>query len=346
MFMLCACSQVRQQSIVPGEDVLPLVPGFPQDIRVWADAPAGPLLSAISGEGLRPVSDGRPRQLLALSGGGENGAYGAGFLVGWSRRGDRPDFTIVTGVSAGALVAPFAFLGPACDDALTEIFTSIGRSDVLSVELGGLLFGTSLASTAPLEKLIEAYVTPELLGAVAAEHEAGRRLLVVTTNLDAQRPVLWNMGAIASTGGPAAERLFERVLLASASIPVIFPPVLLEARSDGRSLQEMHVDGGAMLQIFAAPPAFFLADSEDVPPPGSTVTMIVNDRLEPRYELTDLSAPDIARRSFAAVVTANTRLNVAGTYRFAQDNGIDFALTFIGNDFEEVEAPAFDAAVL
>jgi len=189
---------------------------------------------------------------LLLSGGGANGAFGAGFLSGWTASGGRPLFKIVTGVSTGALMAPFAFLGADYDDALREFYTTTATRDVLTLRslLPQLLAGEALASTGPLAAMIARYVDEAFLDKIAAAHGQGRRLYVGTVDLDAQQFVVWNMGLIATTGGPEALYLFRQVMLASSSIPVAFPPVLFEVEVDGRRYDEMHVDGGVIANVF------------------------------------------------------------------------------------------------
>ena len=219
--------------------------GFPRDIRTWGDGDLTSFHKVVTTarEQQRRAQTGQlPVDVLALSGGGEDGAFGAGLLVGWSQRGDRPVFEVVTGVSTGSLIAPFAFLGTSYDAQLREAYTTIDRKNVLLFQnIFAILSGESLATTAPLREMIGRFVTPELLSAVAAEHNKGRRLFVVTTNLDFQRPVLWDMGKIANSGSPATAELFREILVASASIPGVFPPVYFDVQSGGRRFKEMHV---------------------------------------------------------------------------------------------------------
>jgi predicted patatin/cPLA2 family phospholipase len=192
---------------------------------------------------------------LALSGGGANGAFGAGFLNGWTKAGTRPTFKIVTGVSTGALMAPFAFLGSAYDDALREFYTTTTSSDIFTIGTfssiaSRLLTGDAIADSGPLESLIARHIDDDLLRRVAEAHRAGRRLYVGTVDLDSQRFVVWNMGQIASYGHREALGLFRKVILASASIPIAFPPVLIDVQTEGGSFDEMHVDGGVAANIF------------------------------------------------------------------------------------------------
>ncbi len=193
---------------------------------------------------------------LALSGGGANGAFGSGFLNGWTSMGTRPVFKVVTGVSTGALMAPFAFLGPTKDDALRDFYTNTSTRDifVLGTITGivrQLLFSDGIADTAPLAALIATHVDDAFLRDIAAAHLGGRRLYIGTTDLDSQRFIIWNMGLIATSGHPDAVILFRRVMLASASIPVAFAPVLFEVEaSNGRRYDELHVDGGVGANVF------------------------------------------------------------------------------------------------
>ena len=215
-----------------------VIPDIP-DARFFADSEA---------EFLRAVPA-TPGPWLALSSGGADGAFGAGIIVGLTEAGKRPDFSMVTGVSTGALMAPFVFLGPKYDDKLRDAYTTITAADIF--ELGGK--GESFFDTWPLKDLIAKRVTPELLNDVAAEHRRGRRLLVLTTNLDAERPVAWNMGAIAAKGGDKALKLFRDVLLAASSIPGAFPPVLIDVEAGGHKFQEMHGDGGLTISFSSRP---------------------------------------------------------------------------------------------
>lgn len=189
---------------------------------------------------------------LALSGGGASGAYGAGYLNGWTTTGSRPDFKLVTGISTGALTAPMAFLGPEYDAQLKAVFTSVETDNILKVfnPIRIIYRNESIASTGPLEELIDANYDEDFIRKVAARHNQGYRLYIGTHHMDAQRLVVWNMGLIANSGHPDAVKLFRKVVLASASIPIAFPPVMIESEVDGESYDEMHVDGGISVQVF------------------------------------------------------------------------------------------------
>ena len=186
-----------------------------------------------------PRVKGRPQlEILALSGGGSDGAFGAGVLAGWTERGDRPEFEQVTGVSAGAITAPFAFLGSKYDDQIKEIWTHYNTDQLVVPQLlAGLFGGESIADTTPLRNLVAKYVDREFLKEIAAEYERGRLLTIGTTNLDAKRPVVWNMGAIARHyDDPAAVQLFRDVIIASAAIPGLFPPVNIKVQVERKTL--------------------------------------------------------------------------------------------------------------
>jgi len=199
------------------------------ELRRYADEPA----SAFHSDMAVSFRAG-PLSYLALSGGGADGAYGAGVLNGWTAQGTRPEFSVVSGVSTGALIAPFAFLGAAYDATLRDVYTSgIAESLLDTPNFLNALFGSGLFGNTRFRELVARYVDQDMLAAIAAEQAKGRRLFIVTTNLDTQRTVIWDMGRIASIGSPQALSLFRDVVAASASIPVVFPPILIDAEANG-----------------------------------------------------------------------------------------------------------------
>src|SRR5262249_33171955 len=194
------------------------------------------------------------KYLLAISGGGDDGAFGAGLLLGWSARGDRPEFEVVTGISTGALTAPFAFLGREYDDKLRQLYTNTTADEIFEKQsVLAALSDDAMTDTTPLRNMIARIVDQRMISRIAAEYQKGRLLLIMTTNLDQARPVIWNIGAIAASGQPEARDLIIGVLRASASVPGIFPPVMLDITLNGKRYQEMHVDGGAFAQAFLYP---------------------------------------------------------------------------------------------
>ncbi|MGE3334916.1 MAG: patatin-like phospholipase family protein [Rhodospirillaceae bacterium] len=272
---------------------------------------------------------GRPLEILSLSGGGANGAFGAGVLYGWSQHGDRPSFDIVTGISTGALAAPFAFLGPAYDEALKAGYTSGQSADLL--DFLGLLafFRPSLFSGHPLERLVEGLIDDKVVAAVAKEHQGGRRLLVGTTNLDTQTLTLWDMGAIAGAGGPRATELFRKVLIASASVPGVFPPVMVEVEASGRRFSEMHVDGSAISSFFAVPDPLLLWTDQNAASLKARLYVLINGALDEEFAVTPNKTLSILERSFDVASKTNTRTELAAVAAFAERNGLALRVSHV-----------------
>lgn len=284
-----------------------------------------------------------PRTLLAISGGVDKGSFSAGLLNAWTRRGDRPSFDVVTGVSTGALVAPFAFLGADEDDELKLIYTNLGRKDVYRQRiLSGLFGGSSLLDTAPLKALIARYVTASFVDRVAAEHAKGRRLLVMTTNLDAQRGVIWDMGAIAGSAPERRVELFRDVLLASASIPGAFPPVLIDVTGSGRRFSEMHVDGGTIGGFFVLPRTTLLLNDDGPSSPRTAIYLLYNGRLAPEFTVVKPRIMSILTRSLLTALTEADRTMVEELRIFARGNRAAFSVCAFESEDSGDTAPLFD----
>jgi hypothetical protein len=298
------------------------------DARAWGD-------SEDEFARLLPKVDG---PWLAMSGGGSDGAYAAGLLTGMTKAGTRPEFAVVTGASIGALIAPYAFLGPRYDEDLHQQFTTITAGDIFEDRATG----DSLMDSWPLKRTIEKRVTPQLLADIAAEHRRGRRLLAVTTNLDAGRRVIWNMGAIAARGDDKALALFRAVLLASASIPGIFPPVLIDVESHGKAFQELHNDGTITAPFFIAPESV-LAGTGTVHLPTKQLYVIANAKLEQQFEMT---TPDITTtvlgRSISLALQSGLRIELLLTLAAAQKQGITLNVAQIDPEFQHPARGAFD----
>lgn len=289
---------------------------------------------------------------LALSGGGGDGAFGAGILCGWTEAGNRPRFKLVTGISTGALIAPFAFLGSEYDAKLKKAYTTISDDDVykvpsilkLIINLGRI---EAAASTEPLAELLERLVDDQMIQAIAAEHKKGRRLLVGTTQLDAQRLVIWNMGAIAASGHPDAPKLFRQVLRASASIPVAFQPVYLKVKAGGGEYDEMHVDGGVRAEVMLYEEALNLFTARKklrrhIPQRPRKLYIIRNAQVYPKYEKVK---PHIAKIGSRAIGSLTKYQGVGDLYRIyvlAQRDKIDYNLAFIPADFHPPRDSEFD----
>lgn len=273
-----------------------------------------------------------PVQYLAISGGGAGGAFSVGVLKAWSERGDRPAFDLVSGVSTGALIAPFAFLGSQYDDVLEHLYTSGVAAELIDRKfiVRGVL-GESLYFQKPLRQMVENYVDRPLLDQIAAEYRKGRNLFVLTTNLDTQRAVLWNMGAIADSSQPDALSLFQNVLIASASIPGAFPAVQIKALVDGRPIVEMHSDGGSSAQIITVPEAILSNVNLPVPPEvrGSDMYLLVNNTLMPEFSITPNSTLSVSTRAYSVLVKSQTRQSLYAAYEYSRRAGVGFHLAAI-----------------
>jgi predicted acylesterase/phospholipase RssA len=323
-------------------------------VRFWADtdseAMARAALAARQREryhrkirGLKPLLG--PAHYLALSGGGDKGAFAAGLLNGWTEAGGRPQFKLVTGISTGALIAPFAFLGPRYDKVLKEMYTGIKPSQIFKERsLLAAIFDDAMADNKPLLEQIRRRITRQVLEEIAREYERGRLLLVGTVELDLQRPVIWDMGAIAATRNPDARELFCRVMLASAAIPGIFPPTMIDVEVDGQRFQEMHVDGGVVAQVFIYPADGALKRRLE---PGSwrpsrTLYVIRNARLDPEWASVERRTMTIASRAIDTLIHNQGLNNLVLIYALARRDEMDYNLAFIGADFNVIHEQDFD----
>ena len=325
-----------------------VIPGMP-DVRDWGDEPSPhfqeDLIQSVRDEWATTGATGQGMNALLLSGGGSNGAFGAGVLSGWTEAGSRPTFKLVTGVSTGALTAPFAFLGPDYDEALEQIFTTVTTKDIYKIRNPvTVMRKDSLTRTDPLAAMIEQVVDVAMMEKIAAEHRRGRRLYVGTTNLDAQRLVVWNMGAIAASGRLGSLELFRRVLLASASIPVAFPPVYFDVEVDGVRYDEMHVDGGVIAEFFLWGAMVNITSAQrelgvDATQRGkASVYIIRNGQIEPAPEQVERNLVDIASRSMITLLKAVAMGDLIRIWALAQRDGVDF--NYIGIPPEHAETPA------
>jgi predicted acylesterase/phospholipase RssA len=277
-----------------------------------------------------------PANYLAISGGGENGAFGAGLLIGWTAAGTRPEFKLVTGISTGALTAPFAFLGPKYDEQLKAVYTTTTPKDVLEQRgILAALYNDAMADNAPLRQLVAKYVTADMLKEIAAEDAKGRILVIGTTNLDARRPVIWNIGKIAASGNPKALDLVRDILVASAAIPGAFPPMMIDVEVNGQAYQEMHVDGGASAQVFAYPPSLHLAELSAKA--GITrerhLFVIRNARLDPDWADVQRQTLTIAGRAISSLIQNQGVGDLYRIFATTQRDGVDFNLAYIPASF-------------
>lgn len=331
------------------------VPGY-KNIRVWGDrAPEDSsaqiqtireqIAARAATEGKLP--NGGRFDVLVLSGGGGDGAFGAGVLNAWSDHDERPEFGLVTGISTGALIAPYAFLGPRYDPEIERSYTNIDTDDVLDLTILDALRGKSLGVSNPekMRAIVESALTSEFIDRIAEEHGKGRRLWIGTTNLDSQRPVTWDIGAIASSGNPGARNLIRDVLVASASIPVAFPPVQFQVVHDGRAYSEMHADGGVTRQLFLYPSDLKLSEQADDDITGmrlGTIWVIRNSKLAPEYGEVAPDLTTIARRSISTLLKAAGVADVEVIRAQAERDGWGLRLTSVPEDFRGVEEEPFD----
>jgi predicted patatin/cPLA2 family phospholipase len=353
ILLTAGCATIVPRNVLPQANAGQIeLEGF-HNIRFWgdasardiqaimmADAPKAETRLSLGVETHQPVSN-----LLAISGGAEDGAYGAGLLVGWSDAGTRPVFDLVTGVSSGALIAPFVYLGREHDNQLREIFTKYGRKDIFTYNVPGLLEGSALADDAPLARLIEKYVDDAFLKEIARERIKGRILLIGTTNLDTQRPVLWDMGRIAMSNNRDAMGLFRKILLASATLPGVFPPVRIQVRVGGQNYDELHVDGGVTRQVFIAPSIFSFVSHDQKPGRPATkprLFVIRNGKIDPEWQSVNENVLSITQRSIATLIKNQGIGDLYRIYSVTKRDGIDFNLASIPPDFSDTSGEPFD----
>jgi patatin-like phospholipase len=340
-FLLAAtgCASLQRLPPVPAADTVKAQPlGLPnarffptgerdQFIAEWEQA----LQRRRQALGLAPGAALPTAHYLAISGGGDDGAFGSGVLVGWTEAGDRPEFDVVTGVSTGALLAPFAFLGPAYDVPLRQVYTTTSIDDIL-IDRGILrgLFSDALADTTPLWNTISRLVDTAMMEAIAQEYRKGRLLLIGTTNLDAERPTYWDIGAIAASGHPDALDLIRKILRASSAMPGFFPPVMIDVLLNGQRYQELHVDGGAIAQIFLYPANISLSQlaSRD-----REAFLIRNAREAPDTANVHRRSLSVGGRAISTMLRASGSNDLTRIYFVTQRDSVDYNLAFIESDF-------------
>lgn len=346
VLMLGACASGARSSFDvqdrQGARPMGLISAPNHPIRVYLDAEdRAAIFQQAFREGVPLGPDGR-LDFIALSGGGSNGAFTAGLMKGWSETGERPDFEVVTGVSTGALAAPFVFLGPDYDDELAEAYTGGAAAGLLQSRGLGALIGSGIYRSEPLRALVERFVDQDLLREVATEYAKGRVLLVATTDLDSQRGVSWDLGAIATQGTPEALELFRSVLVASASIPGAFPPVLIQSDNAGLYFEEMHVDGGVTTPFLAVPETLWSFKEPSDTLRGARFYVVVNGRTNPTFEITRDTPQGVLGRSIDILLRASLLTTLAGNKAFADRNDLFFRYAALPNDSE---ASALDFSV-
>jgi predicted patatin/cPLA2 family phospholipase len=359
LFVLPACGTVRPHMAVPEQSVSKaVVTSFNSEIRSWGDESRSDIAATIEKRVARykELNSGYyneyksypPMQYLALSGGSNNGAFAAGVLYGWTKAGTRPQFTVVTGVSTGALIAPFAFLGSKYDEILKHEYTTITSDKIFLTDtwtaIKGIAGGVALVDTSPLKKRLDEMITPELFAEIAAEHRKGRRLLIGTTNLEAQRSVIWNIGNIANSGNAKGLELFKKILLASAAVPGIFEPIFIDVTVDGKQYQEIHVDGGVTSQVFLFPLKSSHLDKDAFEEAGieRNLYIIRNGKVSPDYLEMKPMVFSLSQRSIETLIKYQGLGDLYRLYSGAVRDGINYRLAYIPPEFNEKSSEIFD----
>jgi hypothetical protein len=315
-----------------------------EDIRFWADATPEVMKTWLKEDRWDKMGN-KSHHYLAISGGGQNGAYGAGFLNGWTASGKRPEFTLVTGISTGALIAPFAFLGPEYDDKIKEFYTEFDSADLIEQRnFTKILSNASVIDNSKLRAKVEQYVTQEMMEKIAVEYKKGRILDIGTTNLDTNRPVVWSIGRIATSGAPNSLELIHDIIVASTSIGGAFPPVIIGVEANGASYDEMHIDGGTAQQVFVYPLGL---DFEAVRKrlnmtDDPKIYILRNALLTPKYEAVKYSIFQVLERSFDSLVRNQGIGDIDRIYLESKRDGLDFHLSYIPKSFNEKSDEFFD----
>jgi predicted acylesterase/phospholipase RssA len=354
LLWLVACSGHRGPAVPQALEDRAEIPGL-EGIRCWGHTMTPTLEAALvnswneelaTANGDLQTLLANDAHYLALSGGGSDGAFGAGLLCGWTLKGTRPTFKIVTGISTGALIAPFAFAGPEYDGVLAELYTTISTKDISRFRgILGALTSDALSDTTPLRTILEKNIDDDFLDHIAAEYRKGRILLVGTTNMDAQKPVLWRLGALAATNHPQRRKLFIDVLVASAAIPGVFPPVLIDVVAEGTNYSELHSDGGTAAQVFLYPASFCIsqfADEYGFSGRKRHAYVIRNSRLAPDWEEVRPRTITLAQRAVATLIKAQGVGDLYRIYLGCQRDGIEFNLASIPDDFLDKPSDTFD----
>jgi len=348
--LMSGCATSHKRNPLPeaygGIAQIPYIP----DARIWGDTlPTGlqEKLAEVKEEIREKEPEAKYKSIdyLAISGGGANGAFGAGLLVGWTAAGNRPSFRVVTGISTGALMAPFAFLGPEYDAKLKKLYTTTSTKDILEKRsFFSILTADSAADTTPLREMLEDVIDVKMLEEIVVEHDKGRRLFIGTTNLDAKRPVIWNIGIIAKSGAPNALQLVRDIMVASASIPGVFTPMYIKVEAEGRHYDEIHVDGGTSSQVFLYPASLDMRWAiRQIGLKGkSRIYVIRNSRIEPDWETVKPKIVPILGNTISTLIRTQGIGDLYRIYLGAQRDGMDYNLAFIPSDFEEKPEEAFD----
>lgn len=353
LFVQGCAGPVRKEAVPPTLTSEAQIPGLPgvrfRLTEVEAMAQEG--LASVQRERAHLASQGHkgplpPATYLAVSGGGDAGAFGAGLLNGWTTAGNRPQFKLVTGVSTGALIAPFAFLGPKYDGRLKDFYTNTSPGDIVERRsLWAAITSDALADNRPLWNRVAKEVDRGLLDEIAAEYQKGRLLLIGTSDLDARQGVIWNMTKIASSQDPRALELFRAIMVTSAAIPGAFPPTMIDVEAGGKAYQEMHVDGGAVAQVFLYPPQIRTTKLSREAPPierERRAFIIRNSRLDPEWAEVERRTLSITGRAISSLINSQGIGDLYRIYATTERDGVDFNLAYIPKEFDAPHPEEFD----
>ena len=342
---------------VPHElEVAATVVGFPDEVRYFPRDPGD--IKLITREFVDSWErekayfhrqDLPPTAYLAVSGGGDNGAFASGLLNGWTKAGTRPEFKLVTGVSTGALIAPFAFLGPAYDGALKSLYVNVSTKDIIAERaFYSVLLKDAMNDSAPLFELLRVHVTQEMVDAIGAEYAKGRLLFLATTNLDARRPVVWNVTKIAASRQPGALDLIRKIMLASASIPGAFPPVMFDVEVNGEKYEEMHVDGSTTAQVFVYWSGVQLAKMAEQhgAKRERKIYVLCNARLDPEWSEVERRTLPITFQAINTLIEYHVIGDLYRIYDVTKRDGTDFNLAYIRETFKVPHKTQFDTAYM
>jgi predicted patatin/cPLA2 family phospholipase len=350
VLMLTGCAAQRTRNPLPEQYANTAQIPFIAEARFWGDTLPDAIqdrLAEIKSQMLEKDAGALEETMdyLAISGGGAGGAFGAGLLAGWSKTGKRPTFRMVTGVSTGALIAPFAFLGEDYDDELKELYTTTSTKDlVVWLPFLAMLSSDAAADTALMKAKLKTIVDVKMLQRIVIEYDKGRRLFIGTTNLDAQRSVIWNIGAIAKSGAPDALQLIRDIMLASASIPGAFPPVYIEVEADGKRYDEIHVDGGTASQVFLYPATLdvFQAMKRVGIGKHSRIYVIRNAQVDPIWKTVKPKLIPILGSTVDTLIRTQGIGDLYRIYLDAQHDDLDYYLAYIPAEFKETPKEVFD----
>ncbi len=359
LLVLGGCAKTITTPAVPeSQSSQAVVEGFPAQIRFWADEAPLYMSKTIHAR----IDDYRKKNAsyftdrgrypslhyLAISGGAYDGAFGAGLLAGWSAAGNRPSFSLVTGVSTGALIAPFAFLGEKYDGRLRDFFTKTTSDKIFMTDawkvLEGLAGGLAVTDSAPLALQIKNAVTPEVLAEIGSEYRKGRLLYIVTTNIEAQRGVLWDIGAIAISGHPDALTLVHQIMLASAAVPGLFQPVFIDVTVEGKQYREIHVDGGVTSQVFAYPIRLHRSVMDEFKKYhiSQNLYIVRNSKIAPEYKSMDPGLFSLTGRSIETLIKQQSLGDLYRLYISSKRDGVNYHMACIPAEFRADSKELFD----